>query len=113
MKDKMRLASDLVDSLCENDIIRGFDMISDIVSEPGAAQRIEFGFLDNSLFSARKHASDDKPAIRDSVAGMLIGVGQMDGSWREAAIETADEINLQPSETAHSVAAKVYAGLGH
>jgi hypothetical protein len=100
----MREASRKADSASPGEMAEGFAMISGIVSDKRAADETEFGFLDNALFLARKNASHEDVAVRNSVIGMLISVGGMSPSWRAAVVETAEEILLQPSEKARSAA---------
>jgi hypothetical protein len=104
---KMRTAARKADSASPCEIAEGFAMIAGIVSDKRAAGEIEFGFLDNALFLARKNASHEDRTIRDAVADMLISVGEMSPSWKTASEETAEEIGLQPSEKAQTVAAHV------
>ena len=103
----MRTAAQKADSTSPCEIAEGFARISDIVSDKRAAGEIEFGFLDNALFLARKNASHEDGAVRDAVAGMLISVVKMSPSWKTASEETADEIALQPSPKARNLAARV------
>ncbi|MDR3280379.1 MAG: hypothetical protein LBT23_07690 [Synergistaceae bacterium] len=111
MTDRMRMASALADSSDKNDIAKGFVEIAAIVSDKGSRHDAEFGFLDNALFLARKHASSKEAAVRNAVSVMLTSVGNMGSSWREAALETADEINMQPSSESQSIAAEVISEL--
>jgi hypothetical protein len=101
------MASEKADSTSPSEITEGFAMISGIVSDKRAADETDFGFLDNALFLARKNASHEDGAVRDAVTGMLISVGSMSRSWRIAAEETAEEIGLQPSQKARTVAERV------
>ncbi|MDR2779981.1 MAG: hypothetical protein LBB28_02530 [Synergistaceae bacterium] len=105
--DIMRTASKKADSTYPREIAEGFAMISGVVSDERAEGKIEFGFLDNALFLARKNASHEDGAVRNAVIDMLISVGETSPSWRMASVETAEEIGLQPSEKARTVAARV------
>jgi hypothetical protein len=109
--DRMRTASRKADSASPREIAEGFAMISGIASDKRAAGEIEFGFLDNALFLARKNASHDDSAVRNAVIDMLISVGGMSPEWRSAAEETAEEIRLQPSEASQTAAARVLEAL--
>jgi hypothetical protein len=104
---KLRSASQKADSSIPRDIAEGFAMITRIVSDERALFETEFGFLDNALFLARKNASHEDETVRNAVTDMLISIAQTDLSWREAVGETADEISLQPSVKARSVAERV------
>ena len=111
-KEKSRLASELANAEKAAEIAAGLGMISEIFEDAGEARSAEFGFLDNSLFIARKHASHSDPSVRDGVTRLLLAVGRMNASGREAANETADEIALQPSGEARAVASRFFAEIG-
>jgi hypothetical protein len=106
----MRQASALADSPGCGEIEKGLADIAEIVSG-SSGSGIEFGFVDNALFLARKHASSGDAAVRRAVINLLLSVGKMGPSWREAALETADEIRMQPSLYAGSVASEVVSEL--
>jgi len=111
-KHNALLASELADAEEAADITTGLGMISAVFEDEREARSAGFGFLDNSLFIARKHASHLDPSVRDGVARLLIAVGRMSASGREAACETADEIAMQPSAEARGVASKFFAEIG-
>jgi len=111
MIEDMRRASVLADSNDPGEAAKGFISIAKIVSKEDANLEVEFGFIDNALFMARKLASSGDISVRNAVSGMLIAIGRMDSEWLEAAIETADEIKMQPSYAAQSVAAGVISEL--
>jgi hypothetical protein len=100
----MRAASRLAGSSDPDDIRSGFEMIALIVSESDGGHGIEFGFIDNALFLARKYASSENPGVRRAVVSSIVEIGRVSGSWLEAAAETADEIYAQPSDNARQVA---------
>ena len=105
-------ASALADSADAAKIAAGLAMISEIFEDALNAQKTgaaEFGFLDNALFIARKHASHPDPSVREGVTRVLLAIGGMSVSGREAADETADEIAMQPSDEARAAAAKYFA----
>ncbi|MDR1136838.1 MAG: hypothetical protein LBK91_00820 [Synergistaceae bacterium] len=104
---RMRSAAQKADSTSPREIAEGFAMITRIVSDKRDARETEFGFLDNALFLARKNASHEDGTVREAVVDMLASVGGMNPSWRAAAMETADEIGLQPSKRARFVAERV------
>ena len=108
-KHAARLASELADAENAVDIAAGLGMISAIFEDAKKARLAEFGFLDNSLFIARKHASHPDVSVRDGVVRLLLAVGKMNASGREAANETAEEIAMQPSAEARSAASKFFA----
>jgi hypothetical protein len=81
-------------------------MITEIVSDKNLAPKIEFGFLDNALFLARKHASHENPEIRGAVAETLAAICRMGPEWRLSAAEAVNEIDMQPSEEARSTASR-------
>ena len=111
-KEKSRLASELANAEEAAQIVTGLGMISEIFEDAGSARAVEFGFLDNSLFIARKHASHSNPSVREGVARLLLAVGGMSTSGREAANETAEEIAMQPSAEARAVASRFLAEIG-
>ena len=106
-RERLRLAAGMADSASCAEIAEGFRMMAGIVSGGKNSGGIEFGFLDNALFLARKHSSQSDPEIRNAVAEMLIAVAQLGSQWRETVAETADEITMQPSAEARSVASRV------
>ena len=112
LNEKSKLASELANAEEADSILTGLGMISSIFEETGKAGLAEFGFLDNSLFIARKHASHPDASVREGVVRLLLAVGRMNASGREAANETADEIAMQPSAEARSVASKFFAEIG-
>jgi hypothetical protein len=107
-KNHAKLASKLANSEEADGIATGLGMISAIFEDAQEARSTEFGFLDNSLFIARKHASHPDPSVRDGVTRLLLAVGRMSASGREAANETADEIAMQPSVEARAVASQIF-----
>ena len=111
-KHTARLASEFANAEGASEIATGLAMISDIFEDATEARSAEFGFLDNSLFLARKHASHLDPSVREGVTRLLLAVGKMSASGREAANETADEIAMQPSVEARSVASRFFAEIG-
>ena len=82
-------------------------MMAGIISGGKNSGGIEFGFLDNALFLARKHSSQSDPEIRNAVAEMLMAIVKLGPQWREAVAETSDEIAMQPSAEARTVASRV------
>ena len=111
-KNKTRLASELANAEEASEVATGIGMISAIFEDASEARSAEFGFLDNSLFIARKHASHPDPSVREGVTRLLLAVGRMSASGREAANETAEEIAMQPSVEACAVASKFFAEIG-
>jgi hypothetical protein len=106
-REHLRQAARAADSETPAEIAEGFRMMTGIVSGGKSSGGVEFGFLDNALFLARKHSSHGNSKIRDAVAEMLIAIAQLGPQWREAAAETIDEIDMQPSAEARSVASRV------
>ncbi len=82
----------------------GFDAIAKLAAELPKTTPGELGFFDDSLFYARKYASDEAESVRRSVVAALLAIGARGVSWREAVAETVDEIEMQPSEAAKWVA---------
>ena len=111
-KNPARRASELANSESAADIAAGLEMMSEIFEDAATARAAGFGFLDNSLFIARKHASHPDAPVRGGVTRMLLAVGGMSVSGREAADETADEIAMQPSDEARAVASEYFARIG-
>jgi len=111
-KEKSRFASELANAEEAAEIAAGLGMISSIFEDEKEARSAEFGFMDNSLFIARKHASRSDPSVREGVTRLLLAVGKMSASGREAANEAADEIAMQPSKDARAVASKFFSEIG-
>ena len=110
--EKLRAAAARANAEEVADIAAGLGMISAIFEDAGEARSAEFGFLDNSLFIARKHASHPDSSVREGVTRLLLAVGRMSASGREAANETADEIAMQPSAEAQAAASKYFSEIG-
>jgi hypothetical protein len=108
-REHLKLAARTADSRAPAEIAEGFRMMTGIISAGKNSSGIEFGFLDNALFLARKHSSQADPGIRGAVAEMLIAIAKLGPPWREAVSETAEEIAMQPSADARSVASRVSA----
>ncbi|MDR1580503.1 MAG: hypothetical protein LBS35_09115 [Synergistaceae bacterium] len=106
-REHLRRASRAADSAIPAEIAEGFGMMTEIISGGKKSGGIEFGFLDNALFLARKHSSQRDPGIRNAVAEMLMAIAKLGPQWREAVSETIDEIAMQPSAEARSVASRV------
>ena len=110
MQEKLNLTSvmrqliEFTDSTDEALRSKGFAEIARLAAELPENAPGETGFLDNALFCARKHASDTSEAVRRAVTRALGAIGARNAFWREAALETADEIALQPSDAAKQVA---------
>lgn len=83
---------------------RGFEAIAKLAAELPQTAPGELGFFDDSLFYARKYASDGRESVQRSVVATLLAIGARGVSWREAVAETVDEIEMQPSEVAKRVA---------
>ena len=108
-REYLRRAARMADSPIPGEIAEGFGMMARIVSCGKSSGGIEFGFLDNALFLARKHSSHENTGIREAVAEMLMAIAQLGPRWREAVAETVYEIDMQPSAEARSVASRVRA----
>ena len=108
-REHLRRAARAADSEAPAEIAEGFRMMTGIISDGKNSGGIEFGFLDNALFLARKHSSHGNLKVRDAVAEMLAATAQLGPQWREAVAETIDEIAMQPSAEARSVASHVRA----
>jgi 3-methyladenine DNA glycosylase AlkD len=102
----MRKASEWADSGSETVRCSGFNLIAAIACRDQGASRRTPGFLDNALFLARKHASDANPSVQKAVSSALTMIGKVGRDWHEAAIEAADEIAAQPSESSRWVASQ-------
>ena len=112
LNENSKFASKLANAEETDDIVTGLGMISAAFEDSKKASFAEFGFLDNSLFIARKHASHPDPSVREGVVRLLIAVGGMNASGRETANETAEEIAMQPSAEAQAVASKYFTEIG-
>lgn len=108
-RERLRRAARMADSESPAKIAEGFRMMAGIISGGKNSGGIEFGFLDNALFLARKHSSHRDPEIRNAVAEMLMATARLGPQWREAVAETVDEIAMQPSAEARAVADSVRA----
>jgi 3-methyladenine DNA glycosylase AlkD len=102
----MKKAAEWADSETETVLCAGFNLMASIACHASEMTKREPGFFDNALFLARKHASDARPSVRRSVSSALAMIGRIDRGWHEAAIETAEEIAMQPSASARWVASQ-------
>ena len=89
----------------------GFALIAALALHLKESDRITLGFLDYSLFSARKHASDSSPHVRKAVSWAIRQIGKRNIKWHTAAVETAEEIRMQPAKEAKWVARQTLADL--
>ena len=71
----------------------------------------DIGFFDFSLFCICKHAGDTRPYVRQGIARALRQIGKHNTRLHEAALETTEEIRLQPSKEARWIARQVLADL--
>ncbi|MDR3164923.1 MAG: hypothetical protein LBU13_05045 [Synergistaceae bacterium] len=108
-REHLKRAANQADSAVPSEITEGLRMMACIASGDRNSGGIEFGFLDNALFLARKHASHGNPEVRAATAEMLAAIARLGPRWREAVAETVDEIDMQPSAEARSVASRVRA----
>jgi hypothetical protein len=108
-QEYLRQAANRANSAAPAEIAEGFRMMAGIISGGKNSGGIEFGFLDNALFLARKHASHENPGIRNAVAEMLAATARLGPQWKEAVAETIEEIDMQPSAEARSVVSRVRA----
>jgi 3-methyladenine DNA glycosylase AlkD len=102
----MKKAAEWADSETETLLCVGFNLMASIACHASEITEREPGFFDNALFLARKHASDVRSSVMRSVSSALAMIGRIDKSWHEAAIETAEEIAMQPSASARWVASQ-------
>ena len=89
----------------------GFTLIAALAANMPDSRDDAFGFFDNALFQARKGASRNNNDVRRAVTLALGMIGRRSADWREAAIETADEIAAQPCEASRWVASQSLAEL--
>jgi hypothetical protein len=108
---RLRVASNLADSSAADEMAEGFAMMAGIFSSHGDVGASNFGFLDNALFLARKRASHENPDVREAVLKMLLSVART-GAGKSAAAETAEEIALQPSGHARTLASRFFGEQG-
>ena len=64
----------------------------------------ELGFFDHFLFLARKGATHEDTEVRKAVSSALIALARRSPDWREAVVETCEEIAGQPSGIAKQLA---------
>ena len=89
----------------------GFSLIASIAMHSTQTRFDDIGFYDYSLFAIRKHANDTRPYVLQGVVRALRQIGKRDANLHEAAVETAEEIRLQPSQEARWVARCALASL--
>jgi 3-methyladenine DNA glycosylase AlkD len=102
----IKKATEWADSDSETVLCTGFNLIASIACRASEMTDSEPGFFDNALFLARKHASDASSLVRKSVSSALAMIGKVNRNWHEAAVETAEEIAMQPSAEARWVASQ-------
>lgn len=89
----------------------GFSLIASIAMRNEQTRFDDIGFYDYALFSIRKHANDTRPYVLQGIARALRQIGKRNVDLHEAAVETAEEIRLQPSQEARWVARCALASL--
>jgi 3-methyladenine DNA glycosylase AlkD len=89
----------------------GFTLIASLAVNMPESAKEAFGFFDSALFQARKGASRDSMNVRRAITLALGMIGRRGRDWHEAAVETAEEIALQPCEAARWVASQSLAEL--
>jgi 3-methyladenine DNA glycosylase AlkD len=89
----------------------GFTLIAALAANMPDSRDDAFGFFDNALFQARKGASRKSNDVRRAITLALGMIGRRSEDWRDAAIETADEIAVQPCNASRWVASQSLAEL--
>ncbi|MDR1482861.1 MAG: DNA alkylation repair protein [Synergistaceae bacterium] len=102
----LKKAAEWADSNTETVLCTGFNLIASIAYRASETTGGKPGFFDNALFLARKHASDASQLVRKSISSALAMIGKINRNWHEAAVETAEEIAMQPSAEARWVASQ-------
>ncbi|MDL2263722.1 DNA alkylation repair protein [Synergistaceae bacterium OttesenSCG-928-I11] len=92
-------------------IYAGFSLIGVLAFRLAADDPNELGFFDRSLFIARKQASQPQVNVSRAISSALKSIGTRSRDWHEAAVETCEEIAMQPSETAKWVASQALGDL--
>ena len=92
-------------------VYAGFSLIGVLAFRISAGDPNELGFFDRSLFIARKQASRPQANVPKAISSALKSIGTRSRDWHEAAVETCEEIAMQPSETAKWVASQALGDL--
>ena len=92
-------------------VYAGFSLIGVLAFRLPAGDPNELGFFDRSLFIARKQASRSEMNVPKAISSALKVIGVRSSEWHEAAVETCEEIALQPSEAAKWVASQALGDL--
>lgn len=92
-------------------VYTGFTLIAVLALRLAAGDPSELGFFDRSLFIARKQASRSEQNVPKAISSALKVIGTRSMNWHEAAVETCEEIAMQPSETAKWVASQALGDL--
>ena len=92
-------------------VYAGFSLIGTLAFRMPPGDPDELGFFDRSLFIARKQASRSRTNVPKAVSSALKSIGTRSRDWHGAAVETCEEIAMQPSETAKWVASQALGSL--
>ncbi len=92
-------------------VYAGFSLIGVLALRLLAGDSDELGFFDRSLFIARKQASRTNMKVPRAISFTLKAIGTRSRDWHEAAVETCEEIAMQPSETAKWIASQALGDL--
>lgn len=103
-KQYLMRAVELTEGNNDRSIIDGLLLYSEIALHLPAGDENELGIMDRALFTARKYSAIDDGQTIHAIAEMIKNIAQRSDEWREAAMETIDEIAMQPSDAAHRVA---------
>lgn len=107
----MRIALHWADARPERSVTAGLGLIADLAALLPPDAENALGFFDHALFQLRKRAAADSLAVREAAAAALLAIAARDGNWKEAAVETAEEIAAQPDARAQAFARHALAHL--
>ena len=85
----------------------GFRLVASLAENLPEDTPGELGFFDHFLFLARKAATHEDPDVRRAVSSALAALASRSPNWREAVVETCEEIADQPSSVAEQLASQV------
>ena len=104
--DAMKKAIESANAPLAQTAYAGFRLIRSLAENLPEDAPGELGFFDHFLFLARKSATHRDPDVRQALSAALATLARRSPDWREAVVETCEEIAGQPSDIAVQLASQ-------